>query len=154
MTSKIGQGTGLEEAIVKGHYLVLVWAEKIDLTAPKTAWQRGRLTRFMNTLLQDTVNSPLSFRQVEGKPQKPTHALPSLACGLTRPSAVPTGCSAGVRKRLVVGLGRHPVVPGLVASAVAVVVGPGSGFPGRGNCLRDRDSEPRKILYRKHGVRF
>lgn len=77
VTSKIGQGTGLEEAIVKGHYLVLVWAEKIDLTAPKTAWQRGRLTRFMNTLLQDTVFSPLSFRQVEGKPQKPTHALPS-----------------------------------------------------------------------------
>jgi hypothetical protein len=31
----------------------------------------------MNTLLQDTVFSPLSFRQVEGKPQKPTHALPS-----------------------------------------------------------------------------
>jgi hypothetical protein len=77
VTSKIGQGTGLEEAIVKGHYLVLVWAEKIDLTAPKTAWQRGRLTRFMNTLLQDTVISPLSFRQVEGKPQKPTHTLPS-----------------------------------------------------------------------------
>lgn len=77
VTSKIGQGTGLEEAFVKGHYLVLVWGEKIDLTAPKTAWQRGRLTRFMNTLLQDTVNSPLSFRQVDGKPQTPTHTLPS-----------------------------------------------------------------------------
>jgi hypothetical protein len=77
VTSKLGQGTGLEEAVVKGHYLVLVWAEKIDLTAPKTAWQRGRLTRFMNTLLQDTVNGTLSFRMVEGKPQTPTHALPS-----------------------------------------------------------------------------
>ena len=77
VTSKLGQGTGLEEAVVKGHYLVLVWAEKIDLTAPRTAWQRGRLTRFMNTLLQDTVNGTLSFRMVEGKPQTPTHTLPS-----------------------------------------------------------------------------
>jgi len=77
VTSKIGQGTGLEEAVVKGHYLVLVWAEKIDLTSPKTAWQRGRLTRFMNTLVQDTVNGTLSFRMVEGKPQAPTHTLPS-----------------------------------------------------------------------------
>jgi hypothetical protein len=77
VSSKIGQGTGLEEAFVKGHYLILIWGEKIDLTAPRTAWQRGRLTRFMNTLLQDTVNSPLSFRQVYGKPQIPTHALPS-----------------------------------------------------------------------------
>src|SRR6185437_14153241 len=77
VTSKLGQGTGLEEAVVKGHYLVLVWAEKIDLTSPKTAWQRGRLTRFMNTLLQDTVNGTLSFRMVEGKPQTPTHTLPT-----------------------------------------------------------------------------
>ncbi len=77
VTSKIGQGTGLEEAVVKGHYLVLVWAEKIDLTAPKTAWQRGRLTRFMNTLLQATVNGTLSFRMVEGKPQPPTHGASS-----------------------------------------------------------------------------
>ncbi|HET7016964.1 MAG TPA: hypothetical protein VFI65_23775 [Streptosporangiaceae bacterium] len=81
VTSKIGQGTGLEEAVVKGHYLVLVWAEKIDLTSPKTAWQRGRLTRFMNTLLQDTVNGTLSFRMVEGKPQTPTHTLPTSSPG-------------------------------------------------------------------------
>ncbi|HXS63676.1 MAG TPA: hypothetical protein VN767_12570 [Streptosporangiaceae bacterium] len=81
VTSKLGQGTGLEEAVVKGHYLVLVWAEKIDLTSPKTAWQRGRLTRFMNTLLQDTVNGTLSFRMVEGKPQTPTHTLPSSSPG-------------------------------------------------------------------------
>ena len=39
----IGQGTGLEEAIVKGHYLVLVWAENTNLNPPKTeAGQIGR----------------------------------------------------------------------------------------------------------------
>ncbi len=67
-TSKIGQGTGLEEALVKGHYLVLVWAEKTDLTAPKTKWQRSHLTGFMNTLIAKTVNGSLSVRMVEGKP--------------------------------------------------------------------------------------
>jgi hypothetical protein len=69
VTSRIGQGTGLEEAVVKGHYLVLVWAEKIDLAAPRTTYQRQRLTAFMNTLIQQTVNGALSYRMVEGKPQ-------------------------------------------------------------------------------------
>ncbi len=81
VTSKIGQGTGLEEAVVKGHYLVLVWAEKIDLTPPKTAWQQGRLTRFMNNLLQATVNGTLSFRMVEDKPEPPTHGASSPPAG-------------------------------------------------------------------------
>lgn len=69
VTSKIGQGTGLEEAVVKGHYLVLVWAEKIDLTAPRTSWQRQHLTAFMYSLIQATVNGGLSYRMVNGKPQ-------------------------------------------------------------------------------------
>lgn len=68
VTTKIGQGTGLEEALVKGHYLVLVWAEKTDLTSPKTKWQRNRLTGFMNILIAKTVNPSLSVRMVEGKP--------------------------------------------------------------------------------------
>lgn len=69
VTSKIGQGTGIEEAVVKGHYLVLVWAERIDLTAPKTKFQRQHLTAFMNALIRQTVNDALSYRMVEGKPQ-------------------------------------------------------------------------------------
>ncbi len=68
LTSKLGQGTGLEEALVKGHYLVLVWAEKIDLTTPSTNWQRQLLTRFMYTLIATTVNRSLSYRMVVGKP--------------------------------------------------------------------------------------
>jgi hypothetical protein len=69
VTSKIGQGTGIEEALVKGHYLVLVWAENINLTAPKTNWQRNHLTNFMNTLVDQTINATLSYRMVDGKPQ-------------------------------------------------------------------------------------
>ena len=68
-TSKIGQGTGLEEGVVKGHYLVLVWAERINLAAPTTSAQRQRLIAFMFTLIRATANGGLSYRTVYGKPQ-------------------------------------------------------------------------------------
>jgi len=64
----IGQGTGLEEAIVKGHYLVLVWAETTNLTPPKGQAGRAHLTAFMNLLVKHTVNVSLSNRMVDGKP--------------------------------------------------------------------------------------
>ena len=64
----IGQGTGLEEAIVKGHYLVLVWAETTNLSPPKGQAGRTRLTAFMNLLVKHTVNVSLSNRMVDGKP--------------------------------------------------------------------------------------
>ena len=64
----IGKGTGLEEAIVKGHYLVLVWAENTDLKTPKGKAGRTRLTAFMNVLVKNTVNVSLSNRMVDGKP--------------------------------------------------------------------------------------
>ncbi len=69
VTSKLGQGTGLEIAVVKGHYLVLVWAEFINLKSPRTNWQRSHLTSFMYTLIDSTINSSLSYRMVDGKPQ-------------------------------------------------------------------------------------
>jgi len=66
-THMIGQGTGIEEAVVKGHYLVLVYAESVKLTAPKTSAQRHRLKEFMKALVaQATI--PLSERMVTGKP--------------------------------------------------------------------------------------
>ncbi len=68
VTSRLGQGPGLEEAVVKGHYLVLVWAEFINLATPKTDWQQGHLTGFMNTLINSTINNSLSYRMVDGKP--------------------------------------------------------------------------------------
>jgi hypothetical protein len=67
----IGQGTGIEEAVVKGHYLVLVWAEATNLNPPKSPAGRHRLEAFMNLLIKDTVNVSLSTRMVDGKPGKP-----------------------------------------------------------------------------------
>jgi hypothetical protein len=64
----IGQGTGIEEALVKGHYLVLVWAEETNLNPPKGKAGRARLTAFMNLLIKKTVNVSLSSRMVDGKP--------------------------------------------------------------------------------------
>jgi hypothetical protein len=64
----IGKGTGIEEALVKGHYLVLVWAEATDLHAPKGSAQRARLESFMNLVISKTVNVGLSYRMVDGQP--------------------------------------------------------------------------------------
>lgn len=68
--SAIGQGTGIEEALVKGHYLVLVWAEATDLSAP-TGRTGHRLEAFMKLLVKHTVNNSLSYRMVDGKPLSP-----------------------------------------------------------------------------------
>jgi hypothetical protein len=70
-TSKIGQGSGIEEAVVKGHYLVLVWAENVNLSTPATRAARRRLTGFANTVIHGTVNNGLSYRMVDGKPAPP-----------------------------------------------------------------------------------
>ena len=64
----IGQGTGLEEALVKGHYLVLVWAEPTNVGASPAGKGKGKLDAFMNLLVAHTVNVSLSYRMVNGKP--------------------------------------------------------------------------------------
>ncbi|HEX9516309.1 MAG TPA: hypothetical protein VF940_09075 [Streptosporangiaceae bacterium] len=66
--SAIGQGTGIEEALVKGHYLVLVWAEDTNLNPPKGKAGRARLTAFMHLLFSQTVSLSLTSRMVDGKP--------------------------------------------------------------------------------------
>ncbi len=67
-TREIGEGTGIEYAGVKGHYLVLVYAEFINLRTPSTSAQRSRLNDFISTLIADTVNISLSYRMANGKP--------------------------------------------------------------------------------------
>jgi hypothetical protein len=69
-TQAIGQGTGLEEALVKGHYLVLIWAEATNLSTPTTAAARAHITSFMSLLIGQTVNVSLSTRMVDGRPPK------------------------------------------------------------------------------------
>jgi hypothetical protein len=70
-TRQIGQGTGIEYAGVKGHYLVLVYAEFINLRTPTTSGQRHRLNSFISTLIANTVNVSLSYRMANGKPMPP-----------------------------------------------------------------------------------
>jgi len=66
-TQKIGQGTGIEQAAAKGHYLILIWAELTNLAKPTTT-QTTALENFMTGLLQNTANVSLSNRLLTGAP--------------------------------------------------------------------------------------
>jgi hypothetical protein len=66
-TQKIGQGTGIEEAAAKGHYLILIWAQLTDLSKP-SATQTTELENFMAGMLQNTANVSLSTRLLTGAP--------------------------------------------------------------------------------------
>jgi hypothetical protein len=67
-TRNLAKATGLEEAEVKGHYLILVLADFTNLHAPKTRAQRRTLETFMSQLFRQTVNLSLTSRMVTGKP--------------------------------------------------------------------------------------
>jgi hypothetical protein len=67
-TKKLGHGTGVEEAVFKGHYLILIWAEFTNLRTPKTKAQQASLATFMSQLLQSTANISLSNRMANGTP--------------------------------------------------------------------------------------
>jgi len=64
---KIGQGVGIEEALAKGHYLILVWAEFTSLKTP-TAQQSAPIESFMTEVVQNTANVSLTNRMLTGTP--------------------------------------------------------------------------------------
>jgi hypothetical protein len=68
LTRFLTKGTGFEAAEIKGHYLVLVWAEFANLHAPKTAGQKAQLSGFISLLMQETANVALANRMVTGSP--------------------------------------------------------------------------------------
>jgi hypothetical protein len=68
-THNLTKGTGLEEAVYKGHYLILIWAEFTNLHTPTTATQRAQLKTFSDNLVSGTANVSLTSRMVIGKPQ-------------------------------------------------------------------------------------
>jgi hypothetical protein len=70
-TRDLSKGTGLEEAEVKGHYLILVWAEFTSLRAPRNAKQRTELETFISQVIQETANVSLTSRMVTGNPSTP-----------------------------------------------------------------------------------
>jgi hypothetical protein len=63
----IGQGTGIEEALAKGHYLILIWAELTALGTPN-AQQSTNIEGFMTQLVQATANTDLTTRMLTGAP--------------------------------------------------------------------------------------
>jgi hypothetical protein len=66
-TSKLGTGTGVVQAEVKGHYLILMWAEFTSLKSPSGAAQRAALEQFAGNLVTGSANINLSTRMLTGK---------------------------------------------------------------------------------------
>lgn len=67
-TRNLMKGTGLEEAEIKGHYLILTWAEFTSLKAPAGPKQRAQLDAFSRALVGRTANISLTSRELLGKP--------------------------------------------------------------------------------------
>jgi hypothetical protein len=70
-TRNLMKGTGLEEAEIKGHYLILTWAEFTSLKAPAGPKQRAQLDAFSRALVGSTANVSLTSRELLGKPSAP-----------------------------------------------------------------------------------
>jgi hypothetical protein len=67
-TAKLGHGNGVEESVLKGHYLILIWAEFTSHRTPKTRSQQRSLENFMYQLWLGTANVSLSNRMLTGSP--------------------------------------------------------------------------------------
>jgi hypothetical protein len=70
-TKNLIKGTGLEEAQIKGHYLILTWAEFTNLRTPGSAARRTELDTFSRQLVASTAGISLTSRMVFGKPEIP-----------------------------------------------------------------------------------
>jgi hypothetical protein len=68
-TRNLTKGTGLEEAEIKGHYAILIWAEFANLHKPSGKRQVRELKQFSAGLISGTVNLSLTNRMVTGKPK-------------------------------------------------------------------------------------
>jgi hypothetical protein len=70
-TRHLTKGTGLEEADVLGHYLILTWTEFANLHKPSGKRQLAELKKFSTDLITGTANISLSSRMVTGTPRIP-----------------------------------------------------------------------------------
>ena len=66
-TSKLGNGTGVVQAEIKGHYLILVYAEYASLKSPSGTAQRQALEQFATNIITGSANINLSTRMLTGK---------------------------------------------------------------------------------------
>jgi serine/threonine protein kinase len=77
-TSKLGNGTGVVQAFIKGHYLILMWAEFASLKPPSTSAQRQQLEQFAAKMLSGSANIDLSARMVPGCASAPENAAAAI----------------------------------------------------------------------------
>ena len=66
-TKKLGDGTGVVQAEVKGHYLILMWAQLANLKSPSTPAAKQLLEQFAANLVTGSANINLSTRMLGGK---------------------------------------------------------------------------------------
>jgi hypothetical protein len=66
-TRKLGSGTGVVQAVQKGHYLILMWAQFTNLKSPSGTAQRQALEQFAANLVTGSANINLSTRMLTGK---------------------------------------------------------------------------------------
>lgn len=66
-TKKLGTGTGVVQAEIKGHYLILVYAEYANLKSPSGTAQRQALEQFATNIITGSANINLSTRMLTGK---------------------------------------------------------------------------------------
>ena len=85
-TSKLGNGTGVVQAEIKGHYLILMWAEFTSLKSPSTSAQRQQ---------SRAVRGQPGHRQRQHQPQHPDADRETVAVLRWRVSAARAASSAG-----------------------------------------------------------
>jgi hypothetical protein len=66
-TRKLGTGTGVVQAEIKGHYLILMWAEFTNLKSPSGSAQKQTLEQFAANIVTGSANINLSTRMLTGK---------------------------------------------------------------------------------------
>jgi hypothetical protein len=66
-TKNLLNGTGVVYAEVKGHYLILMYAEFTNLKSPKTNAQKQQLVDFAKGMFGGSANIELSNRMITGK---------------------------------------------------------------------------------------
>jgi hypothetical protein len=66
-TKKLGNGTGVVQAEVKGHYLILMWAEFANLKSPSSSAAKQELEQFAASLVTGSANINLSTRMLSGR---------------------------------------------------------------------------------------
>ncbi len=81
---RLTSGTGIEEAVAKGHFLILVWGEFTSGHGPRNGRRRRALEAFLLSMINKTANVNLSNRMV-GVPAP--SASPSASPASSSPSA-------------------------------------------------------------------